>query len=126
MNEQHSHEEIREYSPAEVLAVIKRGDVEQLSRAVVGVALHVSDSNYAEDLCVRLAVHDNSNVRGNAILGLGHLARRFGQLNIAQVKPIIESFLSDQSEYVRGQTWAAADDITHFLGWDIVGFDEEG
>lgn len=125
-NEQHEYDQVRDYSYEEVQAAIQEDDWRELSKAVIGVSMYASDSQYAEGLCISLAMHRNSKVRGNAVLGFGHLARRFGQLKASRAKGIIESALQDDSEYVRGQAWAAAEDVTHFLGWEIAGFDEEG
>jgi hypothetical protein len=60
-------------------------------------------------------------VRGNAVLGFGHLARRFRRLDEGVVRPIIENALLDADPYVRGQADAAADDVAHFLGWKVKG-----
>ena len=115
------YEQIPDYSPEEVAAAIEKDDWRELSRVVISVSMYASDPHYAEGLCVRLATHENFNVRGNAVLGFGHLARRFGQLNASRVKPIIESALEDDSEYVRGQAMAAVEDVNLFLGWEISG-----
>ena len=124
MSEQHKYDQIRDYSCEEVQAAIQEDDWWELSKAVIGVSMYASDLDYAEGLCIRLAAHEHFNVRGNAVLGFGHLARRFGELNASDAKGIIESALQDDSEYVRGQAWAAAEDVTQFLGWGIAGFDE--
>jgi hypothetical protein len=44
-------------------------------------------------------------------------------LDQAIVKPIIEAALKGPSDYVRGQARAAAEDVTHFLSWQVTGFD---
>ncbi|WCL54132.1 hypothetical protein [Gimibacter soli] len=72
-----------------------------------------------EALCVRLAHHEHPNVRGNAILGFGHLARVTGELNREIVVPLVEAALKDEDAYVRGHADDAASDIQHFLGWKI-------
>ena len=118
-----NYEEVRGYSKVEALVGLRQNVADDLRVIVIGIVLHHHDHAFAERFCVELADHESDNVRGNAILGFGHLARRFGELNIAIVKPVIEAALVDKSEYVRGQAWAAADDITHFLGCTIDGFD---
>jgi len=67
---------------------------------------------------MRLATHPDATVRGNAILGFGHLARRFRRLDRQTVEPLVTAALSDQSEFVRGQAEAASDDIGFFLKWN--------
>ena len=66
-----------------------------------------------------IASHPHFNVRGNAVLGFSHLARRFGRLDSA-AREIIEAGLRDGDSYVRGHANAAADDVQHFLGWKVV------
>ena len=97
---------------------IARNDSLVLRQMVIGVALHWHDLAEAERVCARLSDHSNEEVRGNAILGLGHLARRFGSLSL-DLSSVISEGARDESEYVRGQAWAAADDVNHFLGWEI-------
>jgi len=91
-------------------------DVEGLLSAVIAVSMH-EDSEYSEQLCVRLSRHPNFNVRGNAVLGFGHIARVHGKLDRKVVYPIIAEALKDGNEYIRGQAEYAKDDTTHFLGW---------
>jgi hypothetical protein len=88
-------------------------------RAVLAVALHDNELAWAEAYCERFARHPDPRVRGNAMLGFGHLARRFRQLDAGRVRPLLEAGLSDPDAFVRGQSEAAADDAEHFLGWRL-------
>lgn len=90
--------------------------VDDLPGILVAVALHESDLVWAQAYCLALADHANEYVRGNAILGFGHLARRFGQLT-EEARPVIQRGLLDASAFVRGQAEASADDVGQFLGW---------
>ena len=65
----------------------------------------------------RFAAHPHFNVRGNALLGLGHIARRHRRLDRARSQAALEAGLQDAHAYVRGQADAAAGDVEHFLGW---------
>jgi hypothetical protein len=96
-------------------------DPQHLLHAVLAVSLHDPDRCYAQDLCVELSAHSHFHVRGNAILGFGHIARRFGYLDREIVQPIIQASLLDEVEYVRGQAIATMDDTTFLLGWDGYG-----
>jgi hypothetical protein len=104
----------------DVEAAISRDDAAYLLEAVIAVSMNSPDCEWAQRVCVRLSRHPHFNVRGNAVLGFGHLARRFGRLDEATVKPIIESTLHDESDYVRGQAVSAADDVRRYLGWQIA------
>lgn len=110
-----------DWTEADVEAAIARDDPAELLYVPIAVSLAPPGRVWAEQVCLRLARHHNATVRGNAILGLGHLARTFRFLNRSAVQPIIEGGLKDADAYVRGQTEAAADDIEWFLGWILAG-----
>ena len=101
---------------------LKEDNSHELQQMVVGVAMLSDDPAFSQQLCLRLSKHQNEFVRGNAILGLGHLARRF-KLLADDGLTTIEKGLLDSSKYVRDQAWASADDITHFLGLKVSGFE---
>ena len=111
------YEPIPELTRTEVEAAIARDDPDELLRAVLAAALQAEDGAWAEDVCARLAAHPHPDVRGNAVLGLGHLARVHGRLDRERAMPLLEAALADADEHVRGQADAAADDVEHFLGW---------
>jgi hypothetical protein len=102
-------------------AAIGRNLPDELLYVPVWVSLDPPDCEWAQDVCLRLSSHPHYIVRGNAILGFGHLARTCGVLDAERVKPLIERGLRDADEYVRGQADSAADDVTHYLGWQIEG-----
>ena len=113
------YEKIKQLNQAEIEAAILRNNPDELSIAVLSVALYAEDVAWAEDVCVRLAAHENEKVRGNAILGFGHIARIHGQLTETKVKRLIESAFDDGSAFVRGQAESAEDDVRFFLDWRL-------
>ena len=60
-------------------------------------------------------------MRGNALVSLGHLARRYRMLDEQSVKPLIESELLDSHEYVRLYAKSVADENHQFLQWNNRG-----
>jgi hypothetical protein len=108
------YEEIPELTRDVVEQALREDDPDTMLRVVVAVAMHDADWRYAQDLCVRLSSHRHFNVRGNALLGFGHIARVHRQLDRARVRPIIEAALRDTDDYVRGHGHDAADDTAHF------------
>jgi hypothetical protein len=94
---------------------LRRDDTHALQSMVIGVAMLHEDADYAQDLCNRLSTHSDEGVRGNAVLGLGHIARRFRHLYPPLID-VIAAALNDPSEYVRGHASSAADDVFVFLG----------
>jgi hypothetical protein len=112
------YDPIEPMSREAVEAALGRDEPKELLRAVIAVALHSEELGWASAVCLQLARHQHFNVRGNAILGLGHLARRFGRLDPV-ARDVIEDGLRDSDAYVRGQAECAADDAQHFLRWKI-------
>ena len=104
---------------AEVEAALERDDPLELADLVFDLALEGSDRELVESCCGRLVRHRNAMVRGNAVVGLGHLARRFGRLDENRFKRMVENALHDPSEQVREQARGAADDLLTFLGWEF-------
>jgi hypothetical protein len=114
-----SYQPVSRLSPVEIEAILAHGLLEDVRHAALSAALHGAESEWGECVCRQLARHADPVVRGNALLGFGHLARRFGRLDRSLVQPLIEAGLRDDDEHVRGQADAAADDVKQFLGWTI-------
>ncbi len=121
MADEHSmkYEPIPVLNRAEIEDAIQRNDPRELQYAVLSAALYSDDQEWAQDVCLRLTLHPHANVRGNAILGFGHIARVHHSLDRVRVQSIIERALHDPDTYVRGHAADAADDIEHFLHWQI-------
>lgn len=71
-------------------------DDPQLSVMIIAAALEDEDRDFVEATCLRLSTHANDEVRGNAILGLGHLARLFGEVSDSAVA-CVKRGLSDSA-----------------------------
>lgn len=110
------YESVPEMARGDVEGALLRNDPAELLIVSLSVAMHSGDAAWAASVCLRLATHSHANVRGNAVLALGHLARLHSRLDRAAL-PVVESALQDPEPYVRGQANAAADDLEHFLGW---------
>jgi hypothetical protein len=114
-----SYEPIPVMSIEQIEAAVQKDDPDVLLYAVLSASLHSDDVQWAQSICFKLSAHPHFNVRGNAILGFGHLARLHGRLDEARVKPVIEAALRDPDDYVRGHAGYVADDVEHYLGWRI-------
>lgn len=104
---------------AEIEAELERDDPVVLMDLIVEIALDEPDRLFAENCCARLATHRNAVVRGNAVSGFGHLARRFGRLDGRRVHRLVDIALHDRNEYVREQAESAAEDLATFLAWEF-------
>lgn len=106
-------EEAASYSHDDVRAALRRDGAQELRQVVVAVALNDASYPFALELCVRLASHRDSTVRGNALLGFGHLARRFGEIS-DEGRALVKAGLADAEPHVRAQSESAFDDIELF------------
>jgi hypothetical protein len=105
----------------DIEAAIARDDPNELPLVPLTVALLTADPAAAAAVCSRLAGHENPRVRANAIVSLGHLARRFRKLDEGLVRPVIEAGLRDDDEVARSSAQSAADEIHQFLHWTFPG-----
>lgn len=103
----------------EVEDAIERDDPIELMDVVLRVANDAADRAWAQSCCVQLSRHRNAHVRGNAIAGFGHLARRFGHLDPNTIRRRVDIGLHDGSPYVREQARSAAEDLHTFLEWEF-------
>lgn len=113
------------WTEADVEAVMARGDRGELLYVpiVVGMNADSCDREWAEAISLRLVTHAHFNVRGNAILGFGHIARTCRALNTAAVVPVIAAALQDDHEFVRGHAASAAEDLGVYLGVVVPGME---
>jgi hypothetical protein len=107
------------WTEADVEAVLARNAPAELSYVPILISMDPPDCAWAELICTRLASHPHPQVRANAILGFGHLARTCRRLNEAVVRSILESALRDDAAEVRANALNAADDVEVYLGWRI-------
>ena len=113
------YEQIGPMSRDDAERAVSTATPQELSRVILSVALHDDDSAWAAAFCERFVSHEDTGVRGSAILGFGHLARRFRILDARRVQPLLEAGLADPNPWVRGQSESAADDAESFLGWRL-------
>lgn len=105
------------WTPASVERALKRNNPKTLAVLVINVVLSSDDFEFAQNLCARLAHHPDEWVRGNAILGFGHLARLDRKLDRNLARPLILAARKDRSKIVRGQAECAMSDTRTFLRW---------
>lgn len=101
-----------------LIEAIKVNDPDVLGPMIIAAALYEDDFDTVYAACMQLSSHPDEVVRGNAILGFGHVARLFGRLG-DEAPAIVKQGLIDASAYVRGQAYAAAGDLRHFLGLEL-------
>ena len=110
-----------EWTTEQVDAVLAKGNANELLYVPIVVSMNAPafDAERAEAICVELSHHVDPRVRGNALKGLGHLARATGQFNREDSIERVKLGLSDDDEMVRGHAQDAASDIYMFTGLKI-------
>ena len=98
-------------------SALLRDDPFELQDLIAEVALESDARVWAECSFAQLTKHRSAEVRGTALRGFGHLARRFGILDPNRVRRLIENGLHSQHEFIRGEAESAADDVETFLAW---------
>ena len=63
-------------------------DIEKLIYVSLFASLYYEDRDFAEEVCIKPAEHQNKTVRAMAIEGFEHIARIDGQSDKEIVKPI--------------------------------------
>ncbi|WP_143707501.1 HEAT repeat domain-containing protein [Uliginosibacterium sp. TH139] len=106
------------WTEADVEAVIAKGNPLELIYVPIVVGMNAADCDrgWAENICCSLASHESFNVRGNAVLGLAHIARTCRSIDSERAVPIVKAAFEDESEFVRGHAIAAAEDFETYLG----------
>ena len=110
-----------EYEKHDVFAAIERDDPQELLHVPVALSMYDPDYDFALSICLELSRHPDPTVKGNAILGFGHLARRFRKMDEARTRPIVEQALGHEDFHVSGHAHSAADDISFFTDWHFEG-----
>ncbi|MGE4650472.1 MAG: hypothetical protein AAEJ53_06265 [Myxococcota bacterium] len=98
---------------------IEHDDPRELADLVQQIAQEATPQDWAQSCCIQLSRHRSAEVRGNAVAGFGHLARRFGRVEPQGVQRRVKIALHDPSAYVRSQARSAALDLHTFLGWEL-------
>jgi hypothetical protein len=114
-------QDLESFTTEDIEAAVARNSPDELPLVPITAALLSPDPGNVTAVCIHLTAHEDPKVRGNAIVSIGHLARRFRDLDEMRVKPVIENALHDQDEFVRSSAGSAADEIHQFLHWTIAG-----
>jgi hypothetical protein len=101
----------------DIARVVRQGPLDDLRWLPIGLSLDPPEGIFVERLCLLLANHPDVWVRGNALLGLGHLARVTGEIEPDRVKPVLIAALDDESGRVAECAAAAISDTRIFMGW---------
>lgn len=108
-------------SDAEVIAALKKGEVDALRLIPIQLGFHHENWKFIQDVCVRLSEHSDAWVRHNSLLGLSYAARFRGRVEKNIVKPVLLRALKDIDSEVAVTAQDVIDDINLLMGWRIGG-----
>lgn len=97
--------------------MLDSGDIAHMHEVPIAVSLNPPDCEWSLDVCIKLAVHPDPTIRGNAALGFGHLARTCPDVALDDIVAArLAAALDDTDSYVAGQALSAHEDIIQFRG----------
>lgn len=89
------------------------GDVSKVTTALISIGLNEIDGDWAQDVCLQHMHNDNEAIASAAIVAIGHIARRFGSLDMDKVTPALQQ-AKDKCPALSGVIGSAMDDIEMF------------
>ncbi|PYP83434.1 MAG: hypothetical protein DMF61_23370 [Blastocatellia bacterium AA13] len=81
--------------------------------ALIRAALTIGDRQWVESSLIKALSDPRQEVRRAALLGFGHLARLYGQLNLKIVVPLLKQYVGD--DVLGGTAEDALEDIAIFV-----------
>jgi hypothetical protein len=110
------YEEVLPINRRDAEATLASGSADAIVHALLRSAYHDPDWRWVQEQCIRLSRHADPDVRGIAVLCLGHLARIHRRLDVDRALPVVHAGLADADPTVAGHAEDALDDLAMFLG----------
>ena len=109
----------KQYTDALAVEILRSGSNKEKAELAMALGFDCPDYGFAQSMCIQLLQAEDEIVRGNAIIGLAHIARRFGKLDKRVVKPYL---LRELRENIKCKDFIAdaVHDINMYLGWSIA------
>ena len=107
------------YTNESAVQIMQSGSNEEKAELAMALGFDCPDYGFAQMMCVQLLQVEDEIVRGNAVIGLSHIARRFGKLDKRVVKPYL---LRELRENISCKDFIvdAIHDINLYLNWNIA------
>lgn len=109
----------RQYTNALAIQIIQGGSNKEKAELAMALGFDCPDYGFAQSMCIQLLHTEDEVVRGNAIVGLAHIARRFGKLDKRVVRPYLLRELKENIK-CRDLIADAIHDINMYLGWNTA------
>lgn len=97
----------------EAISFLTTKDLSKVTEALISIGLNETDSTWAQEICLRYMSNDDEDIASAAIIAIGHIARRFGQLDMAKISPALQQ-AKTKSPFLSGAVQDTLDDIQMF------------
>ncbi len=97
----------------EAASDLTTGDQSKITTALISVGLNETDSIWAQEVCLQHMNDNNPAIASAGIVAIGHIARRFGALDMARVSPALQQ-AQRKFPSLSGVVESALDDIEMF------------
>ena len=101
-------------SEERTLEDISTGDRELATKAMFAAALECDNASFVQTLAVALTLSSEPDIRRAGVLSLGHVARRFGAVELPAVEAIITRLNGDEA--LHGALYDLQEDLAVFVG----------
>lgn len=108
------YENVQMLSKSEAIEKLKSGDVTTICETLVSLAFHEADWKWVENRCLEYILNPNTEIKGAAVVCLGHLVRIYGQLHLDKVLPLLEEIAKDDD--LKDKVENTLSDIEMFYG----------
>lgn len=109
---------ILQLSDAEIHDQLESGEPDQMIQALLSTALYGKNYRESQDLCLAHLDETHADVVNTAILGLGHIVRIHGRLDLEVVIPQLQTLAADLR--FMGRVEQTIDDIAVFTGEKVT------
>ena len=106
------------YTKDAVMQIVKTGSNAEIAELAIAIGFDCPDFGFAQSMCIQLLQTEDEVIRGNAVIGLAHIARRFRKLDKRVVKPYLLRELRENVK-CRDLIADAINDINLYLKWNI-------
>src|SRR5215208_2882199 len=96
------YEEPQPISRDEACSVLATNKPENICSALVSIALHDPDWQWAQERCLEFARYPDARVRQVAATCIGHVVRIRRTLDLETVTPVLHQLFNDTEGYVSG------------------------
>ncbi|KRP60888.1 hypothetical protein [Pseudomonas trivialis] len=65
-------------------------DRSKVTEALISIGLNEMDGGWAQNTCFQFIGHPDDDIASAAIVAIGHIARRFGEIDMTKIIPAFE------------------------------------